>query len=335
MAKPLVVGVDLGGTKVATVVARSDAAIVSRVTRPTEPERGVDAVVATIIDSVREAVAEAGAKLDDVAGVGVGSPGPLNPETGVVVFAPNLKWHDVPLVALMRQALGVPVYLENDANLAALGEARYGAGRGSKNMIYITVSTGIGGGLILGGEIYSGSSFVAGEVGHMIITDEDGSPQCGCGNHGCLEALASGPAIARMARELIRHGEETMILDLVHGNIELVTSEVVGRAALAGDAAAIAILGKAADYLGIGIANLVNILNPDTVVIGGGVSRVGEILLKPVREVVAERALRPAFEAVRIVQAELGPDAGVVGAVSLVFSKLRTGAGAGRAGAGS
>ncbi|MGE5587081.1 MAG: ROK family protein [Clostridia bacterium] len=334
MARPLVVGVDLGGTKVATAVARSDAAIVSRVTKQTEPERGLDAVVATIIDSVREAVEEAGAKLDDVAGVGVGSPGPLNPETGTVIFAPNLGWHDVPLVALMEQALNVPVHIENDANLAALGEARYGAGRGSKNMIYITVSTGIGGGLILGGEIYSGSSFAAGEVGHMTITDEDGSPQCGCGNYGCLEALASGPAIARMARELIRHGEETMILDLVRGNVELVTSEVVGRAALAGDAAAIAILGKAADYLGIGIANLVNILNPDTVVIGGGVSKVGEILLKPVREVVAERALKPAFEAVKIVRAELGADAGVVGAVCLVLSRLPAAAAAGGTGAG-
>ncbi|MGE5584575.1 MAG: ROK family protein [Bacillota bacterium] len=325
MARPLVVGVDLGGTKVATAAAGCDAAIVSRVTSPTEPERGVDAVVATIIESVEEAVAEAGATLDAVAGVGVGSPGPLNPETGVVTFAPNLKWHDVPLGALMRQALGVPIYMENDANLAALGEARYGAGRGSKNMIYITVSTGIGGGLIFDGEIYSGSSFVAGEIGHMTIADEDEGPRCGCGNYGCLESLASGPAIARMARELIRHGEETMIVDLVQGNIELVTSEIVGRAALAGDAAAIAILGKAADYLGIGIANLVNILNPDTIVIGGGVSRVGEILLEPVREVVAERALRPAFEAVRIVQAELGPDAGVVGAVCLVLSKLKTG----------
>ncbi len=322
MPRPLVVGVDLGGTKVATAAANLEAAIISRVTRPTEPERGVDAVVATIIDSVREAVAQAGARMDDVAGVGVGSPGPLNPETGVVVFAPNLKWHDVPLGALMSEVLGVPVYLENDANLAGLGEARLGAGRGSKNMIYITVSTGIGGGLILGGEIYSGSSFVAGEIGHMAIVDVDEGPLCGCGNRGCLEALAAGPAIARMARELIRHGEETMMVDLVSGNIELVTSEIVGRAALAGDAAAIAVVGKAADYLGVGIANLINILNPDTVVIGGGVSRLGEVLLEPVREVVAGRALKPAFEAVRIVQAELGPDAGVVGAVCLVLSEL-------------
>lgn len=321
MAKPLVVGVDLGGTKVATVVADRRAAIVSRVTKATEPERGVDAVVGTILDTVREAVDQAGAHLGEIGGVGVGSPGPLDPEAGVVIFAPNLKWQNVALAPIMRDALGVPVYLENDANLAGLGEARYGAGRGSKNMIYITVSTGIGGGLIFGGEIYRGSSFVAGEVGHMMIMDE--GPLCGCGNYGCLEALASGPAIAKMARELIRHGEETMMIDLVGGNVDLVTAETVGQAAMQGDAAAIAVVGKAAEYLGIGIANLVNILNPDTVVIGGGVARLGEILLEPVRETAAQHALKPAFEAVKIVGAELGTNAGVVGAVSLVLSKLQ------------
>lgn len=320
MDKRVVVGVDLGGTKVAAAVAGLDGAIVSRVTKQTEPERGVHGVMAIVLDAVREVVARAGARIDEVAGIGVGSPGPLDPEAGVVIFAPNLKWRDVPLVAIIKDALGAPVYLENDANLAGLGEARYGAGRGSRNMIYITVSTGIGGGLVLGGEIYRGSSFVAGEVGHMMIVDE--GPLCGCGNHGCLEALASGPAIANMARELIRHGEETLMTDLIGGDVDLVTAEVVGRAAMQGDAAAIAVIGKAAEYLGIGIANLVNILNPDAVVVGGGVARLGEILLAPTREAACQRALKPAFDAVRIVAAELGVDAGVVGATSLVLSKL-------------
>ncbi len=321
MSKPLVVGVDLGGTKVATILADRDAKIVSRVTRPTERERGPEAVLTAVADSVREAVAAGGARMDDVAGVGVGSPGPLDPRTGVVFFAPNLKWHDVPIVAFLEDALGVPVFLENDANLAGLGEARLGAGRGSRNMVYVTVGTGIGGGLILGGEIYGGSSFVAGEIGHMIIADADEGPLCGCGNRGCLEALAAGPAIAGMARELIRHGEETMIVDLVGGNIDLVTAETVGQAAMAGDAAAIAIVGKAAEYLGIGLSNIINILNPDKIVVGGGVARLGEILLEPVRETVKAHALAPAFNAVSIVAAELGTDAGAVGAACLAISR--------------
>ncbi len=320
MGKALVIGVDLGGTKVATAAADLDGLLLAKVIEPTRPERGIGAVIETIVDTIKEAATSAGASKSDIRSVGIGSPGPIDPKAGVVVFAPNLMWHNVPIVELLESELDLPVCLENDANVAALGEYRFGAGRKSSNMVYITVSTGVGGGLILDGEIYAGSFGMAGEVGHMTIADD--GPLCGCGNQGCLEALAAGPAIARKAQACILHGQETIMTDMVSGRLEEITSKTVGEAAAAGDILAKEIVDKAAEYLGIGIANLINVINPDTIVIGGGVSNMGELLLQPLRRATQRRAMKAAFEKVEIVKAELGSDAGVVGAVCLALGRL-------------
>jgi glucokinase len=317
MGESLVIGIDLGGTKVATAAADLEGSLLSKVIKPTCPERGVDAVIDTVVDSVKEAAASAGASKADIKSIGIGSPGPIDPEAGTVIFAPNLMWHNVPIVHILEGILDLPVYLENDANVAGLGEYRFGAGRDSKNMIYITVSTGVGGGLILDGKIHAGSFGMAGEVGHMTIVND--GPLCGCGNQGCLEALAAGPAIARKARACVLHGEETIMADMVSGRIEEITSKTVGEAALAGDILAKEIVDKTGEYLGIGVANLINVINPDAVVIGGGVSNMGELLLVPLRRAAGRRAIKAAFEKVRIVKAELGSDAGVVGAVCLAL----------------
>ncbi|NPV54010.1 MAG: ROK family glucokinase [Firmicutes bacterium] len=314
--KRWVIGVDLGGTKIAFGVMDAEGNIAARLTRPTLPGEGVGPVISRISGGITEVMATLGIAAGDVRGIGIGSPGPLNPVSGVVIFAPNLKWHNVPVKDMVEAELGIPVYLENDANLAALGELRFGAGQGAKNMIYITVSTGIGGGIIINGDVYSGSTFVAGEVGHTIIKPD--GPQCGCGQYGCLEAMASGTAIARMAREAIAAGEKTMIREIAGGDAG-VNAEVVARATLAGDGVALAIIREAATYLGLGVTNLVNILNPEVVVIGGGVSRIGDMLFDTVRTTVRERAVEGAREAVRIVPAQLGSDAGIVGAATLAL----------------
>lgn len=320
MGKSLVIGVDLGGTKTATAAADLDGSLLSKVIKPTCPERGVDGVIETIVDSIKEAAASAGASKGDIRSVGIGSPGPIDPEAGTVVFAPNLLWHDVPIVSILESILDLPVCLENDANAAGLGEYRFGAGKGSKNMVYITVSTGVGGGIILDGKIYAGSFGMAGEVGHMTIVSD--GPLCGCGNQGCLEALASGPAIARKAQACILHGEETIMTDMVSGKVEEITSKTVGEAAAAGDVLAREIVDKTGEYLGIGVANLINVINPDTVVIGGGVSNMGELLLEPVRRAAGRRGIKAAFEKAGIVKAELASDAGLVGAVCLALGRL-------------
>ncbi|HHY45963.1 MAG TPA: ROK family protein [Firmicutes bacterium] len=311
------VGVDLGGTKVATGITDTRGRVLYRVERPTEAEKGVERVFDNIHTTVREVIDRAGASLDQIVGIGVCSPGPLDPATGVVLFAPNLKWNNVPLKKTMEEALGLPVSVENDARLAALGEFYSGAGRGAENMVYITVSTGIGGGLIFDGRLYRGTSYVAGEVGHTII--EPGGPRCGCGNRGCLEALASGTAIARMARELVAAGHGKRILALAGGDESLITAKLVARSAGEGDEEALSILDRAFTYLGIGVANLVNLLNPEVIVIGGGVARIGDKLFEKVRQVVSQTAISAASGAVRIVPSLLGGDAGVVGAAVLAL----------------
>lgn len=321
MGKNYAVGVDLGGTKIATALVDLDANILERVVAPTRAQAGAGEVLEDIKETVRRVLGTRGVSLDQVVGIGVGSPGPLNPQTGVVLFAPNLGWHNVPVGEIMEKEFGVPVMVENDANLAGLAEARVGAGKGSKNMVYMTVSTGIGGGIIIDGEIYRGSGFVAGEIGHMVILP--GGPKCGCGNQGCYEALASGTAIARMARDRVASKAKTSILEHAGGDLDAISAKHVADAAKAGDAVAKEIIEEAATYLGIGMANLINILNPDVIVVGGGVSQMGDMLFVPARNSAMKNALPSSAEGVRIVPAALGGDVGVMGAALLVLEAYR------------
>ena len=263
------VGVDLGGTQVRAIVCDREGHILSRAATLTLAHEGRDAVIRRILDTIIDAV---GPRLwTEIAGIGVGAPGPLNPYSGVVVHAPNLPgWEDVPLRQLIAERFCVPVALGNDANLAALGEQRFGAGRGVDDLVYMTISTGIGGGIISGGELFLGHGGFAGEVGHQTILA--GGPLCGCGNHGCLEALAAGPAIGRMGREAAEEGRGEALLALAGGDVSRISARVVSQAAAAGDATAIEIIRRAATYVGIGLANLANILNPELFVLGGGVT---------------------------------------------------------------
>jgi glucokinase len=309
-------GVDLGGTKILTALVGEGGEVLARA-RAATPQDGPAAVMDAIAATVEDACRAGGVEVREVAAVGAGAPGPLDPVSGVVFQPPNLAgWRDVPLRDLLVARFGLPSIVENDANAAALGEHWVGAGAGVDDLVYITVSTGIGGGLILRGRIYHGVSGTAGEVGHMVI--DPSGPRCPCGRRGCLEALASGTAIGRAAREAVAAGRPTALAALAGGGL---TAAEVARAASEGDAVAREVYARAAAALGAGVTNLVNLLNPAMVVLGGGVMRAGELLLGPVRRIVRQEAFDRPGAVVQIVPARLGDDAGAVGAAAVARAR--------------
>jgi len=310
-----IIGVDIGGTNLVVGAVREDGEEVrGLVSEPTGAPEGPDVVIERIVTMAR-GVIEHARRADPnarILGVGVGSPGPLNRETGVVIFTPNLRWRDMPVRDRIGQALGLPASLDNDANCAMLGEHWVGAARGASNAVCFTIGTGIGGGIVVDGKLVHGASDVAGEIGHITI--EVNGRRCGCGNDGCLEAYASGPAIARRAVEAIEAGATSGLTDRVGGDLGRLTAQTVFEAAAGGDPLADELVRDTARYLGVGIANLLNLLNPEVVVVCGGVTRAGDHLFVPLRREVARRAFRPAVEACRILPGALPGSAGVVGA---------------------
>lgn len=311
MSDRLIIGIDLGGTNIKGALLDTRGNIIVKDQAATLANTGPEAVAGRISKMISGLEAAAGSQGQNPLGIGIGVPGQPDPRRGTVVFAPNLHWRNVPLVEYLRRTTALPVFLENDANVAALGEQWRGAGQGAVNMVMITIGTGIGGGLILNGRLYSGSSGSAGEIGHTIV-DPNG-PVCSCGRRGCLETLTSATAMVRMAKEAIDRGEVT---DLAKP--ENLEARDIILSAQAGDQTAAQIVKTAAYYLGLGLGNAINMFNPDTIVIGGGVSKAGDILFAPLRENARASALEAAAEAVRIVPAELGNDAGCIGAAALV-----------------
>ncbi len=314
-----IIGVDLGGTNTVVGAMSSDGSRTYAMrTIPTRADLGADGVVKRIADLIEQVIAEsgkaAGLSRADFAGVGIGSPGPLDREAGVVIFTPNLGWRDFPLRDRVQEAVRLPATLDNDANCATLGEWWRGAARGARHVVGFTLGTGIGGGLILDGKLYHGASDVAAELGHTTI-DTNGR-RCGCGNYGCLEAYASGPAIADRARESLAGGEPSIMPQMVGGDLSRLDAALVYDAAKQGDELAIQVVRDTARFLGAGIANVLNIFNPEVVVLAGGVVQAGEGLFEPLRAEVRRRAFKPAVDACRIVPGELQGTAGVVGAVA-------------------
>ena len=312
--------VDLGGTKIIAAVVLPDGKIISRNYCLTMADKGPEAVSDRILSAVDKAIAQAKLKTPELIGIGVAAAGILDTNRGIVTTSPNLpNWRNVPLRDILADKLGVVTYMINDASAAALGEHRFGAGKGFDNIVYLTVSTGIGGGIVINGELYSGADGCAGELGHMTV-EADG-PRCHCGNFGCLEALASGWAVAKAAIKCINDGEKSSIVELVDGRLENITAETVAMAARRGDRMAADIVAEAAKYLGIGLANLVNIFNPELIVISGGLSKMGDMLLKPARKVLKERAFQLPADTVRVVRSRLGSNAGIIGAAAYVFAQ--------------
>ncbi len=321
-----ILAVDVGGTKIMTALFSPAFEMLSSDIRPTLADEGVEPVIARICSAIEHVLEQNNLESSQLSGIGVASAGGIDSARGVVVTpSPNMTgWTDIPLGETLEKRFGVGAYVVNDASAAALGEHRCGAGNGVNNLVLITLGTGIGGGIIADGELYLGAVGAAAEIGHMTI-DDDG-PTCGCGNIGCLEMLASGRAVERDAIRRINRGEKSSLVEIVGKDTAKITAEMVGRAAREGDPLAMRVLSQASHYLGIGMINLVNIFNPDMIVLGGGMSELGELFIAPTRKMVAERAFPVSSRSVRIVTAQLGNEAGVYGAAAFAIdrSKRRT-----------
>lgn len=303
------IGVDLGGTKLLAGAVGPDLSVHHRALRPA---LGLDqaALVESCVAAVEEASAAVGG---DVAGVGFGIPCLIDQRTGTAVMAVNLPLHDIPFRDVMAERLGLPVTIDNDANCAALAEARAGAGRGATELVMLTLGTGIGGGLVLGGELYRGAVGAAAELGHVVI-DMDGPPcQGSCPNRGCLESLASGTALVREASLAVGSRPDTALGRALEDGMPL-TGPLITELAHDGDPVARDVIARIGRRLGVGIANLVNTFNPEVVVIGGGVVAAGEMLLGPARQEMLARALSPSRELVRVEAAAFGAESGMIGA---------------------
>ena len=328
MSARWVVGVDIGGTNLVVGAIPSDGGAPVGVRRQaTQPERGPDAAVDDIA-RIAEAVIEETLDLhtgsrDDFFGVGIGCPGQLDLSEGAVVATPNLGWRDYPIRDRIGERLSLPASLDNDANCATYGEWWQGAGQGVDSLVGVTLGTGIGGGYILDGKIVRGASGSAGEIGHMTI-DFTGR-RCACGNYGCLEAYASGPNIAARAREGLEAGYESILSELVEGDLERITALTVYDALVLGDEYAHEVMTETAKILGVGIANIVNLLNPDLVVIAGGVTRAGDHLFGPLRSEVRRRSFETAVSACEIIAGALPETAGVIGAAGIFISEQGSG----------
>jgi glucokinase len=318
----LVLGIDLGGSKILTAVVNSRGEMLSSDESTTPATEGREVVIQSIIDSAHSALGQASCTISEISAIGIGAPGISNPEAGILFTSPNLPgWRNVLLRDIIQNKLGKKAFLINDANAAALGEFYFGAARGVRNFIYITLSTGIGGGIVINGKIYGGAIGTAGEVGHMTIDDK--GPICNCGNKGCWEMLASGTALAREARHQIEEGNRTSILEYTDGDVKKVTSQVVHSAAEQGDSLAKKLIARTGYYIGVGLANLINIFNPELIVIGGGLSNIGDMLLKPAFKVAEERAYKEAFHAVRFASPKLGRNSGVLGAAAFALQEMK------------
>lgn len=316
-------GIDLGGTKIAAAAVdiRTGARLLQLMV-PTEAHEGPAAVIERMAALAAQVCAQINTPLNRIAAIGIGVPGLIDLAQGVTILLPNLPsgWRNVPLAANMTSLTGRPTAIINDARAFTLAEATFGAGRDARSVIGMTLGTGIGGGIAIDGRLYLGIDGTAGEVGHMTI--DPYGPRCGCGNRGCLETFASGPSITAMALRVVAQGMTTQIGTLVDYDLNKITPGIIARAAEQGDTIAREILQRAGSYLGIGIANLITIFSPERVVIGGGMSRLGDWLLEPARAEVMARCHLTPLDRVQITLAQLGGEAGVIGAALWAAQRL-------------
>ncbi|MEW9669383.1 ROK family transcriptional regulator [Ammoniphilus sp. 3BR4] len=311
-----VIGIDVGASHLKVVSANLNAEIIDTLLVKMPNPITSENFLKLLVQSIETMLDKSGLQKDTILGIGVGMHGLVDPQKGVARYAPNLDLRQIPIREELETAFDLPVEIENDVRAMALGESWFGNGQGIDNFICINVGMGIGAGIILDNKLFTGSSFTAGEVGHTTIDPE--GPKCSCGNYGCLQAIAAGPAIAARVQKEIRLGRESLITEVVCGDLGGITGETVHQAALQGDPLAIEALENTGRYLGIGVANLINILNPSRVILGGGVSKAGEFILGPMKETVEKRALNSAS----ICTVKLGDYGTAIGAATLVLKKL-------------
>ena len=315
------IGVDLGGTNIAIGIVNEDFEIVKKGSTPTKPERGADAIVEDMAALSRKLIAEMGITMDDIASAGVATPGTANNETGVVEYANNIPFLQYPLADKLSALLdGKPVYIENDANAAAKAEAMAGVAKGAPYSVMITLGTGLGGGIVINGKVYSGFNFAGAELGHIVI-EKDGR-QCSCGRKGCWEAYSSATGLVNMTKDAIlaarESGRETAMEEMIGGDLDKVSARTAFNAQKAGDALGAEVVDEYISYLATGIVNIINIFQPNVLSIGGGVCNEGDNLMKPLLEKVwSETYSREGTPQTQIMIAKLGNDAGIIGAAVL------------------
>lgn len=311
------IGIDLGGTNIVAGVVNEKYEIIAKAKTPTNRPRPVEDICADMARVALEAVALAGLTIDDIQSVGVGSPGTVNSDTGVIEYANNLDFNDAPVASLIRKVIDKPVYCENDANAAAYGEFVAGSAKGANNAVCITLGTGVGGGIIIDGKIYSGFNFAGAELGHMVV-EVDG-PKCTCGRHGCFEVYSSATGLIRMTKEAMDANPDSKMHEMMGDHV---SGRLAFNAMRAGDDAAKSVVDKYIKYLAAGIANTINIFQPEILCIGGGVCNEGDALLIPLKEAVdKEIYTRNGAKKTEIVIASLGNDAGIIGAAFLGLAK--------------
>jgi len=318
LAKEYNIGIDIGGTNIKIAIVDSKGKLAFSESTSTRAEMGYEFTIKNIINLVKDSLTQSEVSVNKIGGIGVGCPGQIDSENGIVRALPNIPgWVNVPLAKILYDEFALPAKIDNDVRVATLGESKFGAGRGYSNLICITVGTGIGSGIIINGQLVRGASKAAGEIGHVIVQDRNGEI-CGCGNVGCVEAVASGPAIVKQAELYLMTGKSTKFKELAAGSP--ITPEIVAEAAILGDAVARKIFERTGEWIGIALSSVVNLLNPEVIIIGGGVAQAGDLLLNPIRETINKRALKISAETVKIIPAQLGNSAGVVGASLLTQS---------------
>ena len=316
------IGVDFGGTKILAGVFDSSLNCLGRTKVSTKAERGQNEVIERIARCVQDAVDECDLNMKQVRGVGLGAPGAVNPQTGEVIFAPNLKWEDVPLKTELEKQLGVPVFLENDGNICTLGVHETELKGKPRNVVGVFLGTGIGGGLIIEGNLYSGFNRTAGEIGHMVI--EVGGPKCGCGNRGCFEALASRTAIFRTIQSAVKDGQKTILTEMLGDDLKNLRSGDLRKAIRKGDKFTEKVIEDAAEYTGIAVANLINIFNPEVVVLGGGIiDALEDEMMAIIVETAMDYAMSGTTKGIEILATKVGDDAGILGGAALARKETK------------
>jgi glucokinase len=318
--KRLAIGVDMGGTNLRVAVVNHEGKILASIRRPSpiaEAKQGQ----ASLIQAIRDVAADVAVTSMDLCGVGIGIPGWMDRMSGRLVFAPKMShWQEVFDLDQLQCELGLPIFIDSDPNVATLGELWAGAGRGTRNMVMVTLGTGLGCGIVIDGKLYAGHHGMSGEFGHIVL-NECTDTLCDCGRRGCLETQASGPAIARQGKLAVESGQDTLMKSLAGGQANNVTTAIVFAAAARGDPVACSLVERAGELLGIGLANLVSLFEPEMLIIGGGMADVGELILEPMRRTMKSHCylLAMGYTSIGLSLAHLGDDAGMIGAARLAF----------------
>jgi len=324
-SKPYAMGVDVGGTKIAAGLVDREGRILHRFYTKEHSGHPPDVVVESIVRACNAVLLESKVKREDVAGIGIGFGGHVNGRAGLVLTSSNMPaWDNMPLRDRVAELVGLPVALENDCNIVALAEYHHGAGRGCRDMVYITMSTGLGIGIIIDGKLYAGHTGTAGELGHTVVHADDRT--CACGKRGCLMAYACGMGLQDMAADRIAAGEPTLLREMCEGSVERICGEMVHEAAQRGDKVAQELIWTLGHYLGIGLSTIVQVLNPEVIVVGGGLVRIGSAIMEPALEALRENVHPVLWDSAKVVLSQFWDDAGVIGGAEIAFENADAGA---------